>query len=568
MDSVAEIKMRLSIEQVVGWYCQLTKKGRTFVTLCPFHNDTHPSLQVSPDKGIAYCFACRKGGDIFSFYQEIEGVDFSQAIKDLAEKAGVTLPTRMATPTQKGEKQRARECVEAAHRFFQKNLPPSETACLYLKNRAIPGELVLDFELGYAPDSFSETYEHLLKEGFSRREIIAAGLAIQRDLGDGSAYDRFRHRLMFPIHDHQGNLVAFGGRTLKDDDAKYINSSEGILYRKSAVLFNLHRAKQAIREAGSVVIVEGYFDVLGCRIAGVANVVAQCGTALTEEHVQILSRYTERVILSLDSDRAGRDAAERNFMMLSRKNLEVLTVELGTKDPADAAFSDAAALAALFKTGARPYMEAVLFDISKENLSDPVQQRKSLQRLLPLLGSIESTVERERWVEAAAVTLRTTKTALADDLAREIKKPSTIPVEAPLPEGKDLFSKTELVLGLFLLHPRCRVLLSELIIPEEGFTLALYESLRSDAPLATEYKERAAILELFCEQHGFREWGDTLAQREIRRNCLYANRDILKHRKRQIAEKLLSARTEGKTADEALLTTQYQQVLALAKRAG
>ena len=184
MDAVADIKSRLSIEQLVGQYCQLTKKGRNFVCLCPFHNDSRPSFLVSPDKGIAYCFACRSGGDIFSFYQKIENVDFPHALKELAEKTGVKLETsqRIAAGPKKDEKERLRLCLEEANRFYREQLKISATAKTYIRERGVPEDQIDAWEIGLAPDSFSATYEHLLHKGFSRSEILLAGLGVQQEL--------------------------------------------------------------------------------------------------------------------------------------------------------------------------------------------------------------------------------------------------------------------------------------------------------------------------------------------------------------------------------------------------
>ncbi|MFH0851200.1 MAG: DNA primase, partial [Candidatus Peregrinibacteria bacterium] len=341
MDEVSEIKSRLPIEQLVAQYVQIKKKGRGFVALCPFHNDSHPSLQISPDKGIAYCFACQKGGDIFKFYQEIEKVDFREALKDLAEKTGVKIEERSAkVALPKDEKERLRACLEAAAAFYRAQLKSSPVAQAYIVRRHVPAEQIEQFGLGFAPDSFSATYEHLLKAGFSRSEIVAAGLGVQKDLSEGRIYDRFRNRLMFPITDHQGNLVAFGGRAVGEEDAKYVNSSEGPLYSKSHVLYGLHYAKDAIRDHKSVLMVEGYFDLLACHKVGCTNVVAVSGTALTEQHVKLLKRYAETAVLCLDQDRAGRDAAERAFTMLAREGFHVSAVTFAEKDPDEAANAD------------------------------------------------------------------------------------------------------------------------------------------------------------------------------------------------------------------------------------
>ena len=254
MDSVAEIKARLPIEDLVRSYTQLTKKGKNYVGLCPFHNDTHPSFLVSPDKGICYCFPCQKGGDIFTFYQQIEHVDFPQALRDLAERVGVTLPDAPKGGPTKDEKERLRDCLDAACAHFKKLLA-SSPAKDYLDKRGVTPEEIATFELGVSPVGFTDTYDYLLKAGYSRKEIVLSGLAIQKDLSNENPYDRFRNRLMFPIHDGQGRIIGFGGRTLGNDDAKYLNGAESPLYRKSSVLYGLHHALEAMREAKRVIVV-------------------------------------------------------------------------------------------------------------------------------------------------------------------------------------------------------------------------------------------------------------------------------------------------------------------------
>lgn len=579
MDEVSEIKARLPIEQLVAQYCQLKKKGRSFVCLCPFHNDTHPSLQVSPDKGIAYCFACRKGGDIFKFYQEIEKVDFRQALRDLAEKTGVKLEEqseRVSLP--KDEKERLRSCLEAAQAFFRDQLQSSPKAQDYITDRKVPAEQVDFFGLGYAPDSFSLTYEHLLKQGFSRSEIVAAGLGVQKDLADGRIYDRFRNRLMFPIFDHQSALVAFGGRALGEEDAKYVNSAEGPLYNKSAVLYGLNWAREAVRESKTVVLVEGYFDLLACHKVGVSNVVAVSGTALTEQHVRLLKRSAETAVLCLDQDRAGRDAAERAFLLLAHEGFQVQAVTITQKDPDEAANAHPEALRQVLTDGGVPYIDFVLSEVQQGDTVSVQGKRATLQRLLPLLDALQSAVEQGHYIARIAAALGSTETAVRDDLQR---LPRLTPSAAGLPdeaeEKSDVFSPVEVALGLFLVYPQHRLLLPELIPPEEGFAGALYESLKAAPaeevsvqalPLTEEQRERAAILQLFCEVHGFQEWSDSLAIREIRKNCQRANHVTLKLKQLQIARLLKEAHVDGRLAEEAQLSTQYQQVLKLAKMAG
>ena len=582
MDPVQEIKARLPIEQLVSQYCQLKKKGRGFVCMCPFHNDTHPSMQVSPDKGIAYCFACSSGGDIFSFYQKIENVDFPQAIKDLAEKTGVKVEgLRPPKPEEKDRKVRLKECLEAALAFYQQRLEKNPAAVDYLKKRGVPVEQVEEFELGYAPDSFSDTYQHLLKAGFSQSEIVDASLGIKKDLSDGKIYDRFRNRLMFPIRDAHGALVAFGGRTLGDDDAKYINSGETAIYNKSAVLFGLHLAKEAIREQKRVVLVEGYFDLVACHRIGVKNAVAVSGTALTDLHVKTLKRLAESVVLCLDQDRAGRAASERAFFLCAPEGLEVRAVEIAGMDPDEAAAANPDAVRESLASGGSLYLDLVMAHLSEGDCTSAEGKRSVERTLLPLINALPSAVERDHYVERAAHLLSTTKSAVQEDLER-IARADALPVQAPhdplkdRPAGPEPFSSAEVALGMLCMFPKLRNLMSEFIEPDDPFVSALYRAVRdmsaSDEMATVErlhlpvpFVERASILLLFCEHHGFLEWSESLAAREIRRNCANANKDLLRRKQREVAEKLMKARKEGKSAEEKMLSTEYQEILKLAK---
>ncbi len=579
MDEVSEIKARLPIEQLVGQYCQLQKKGRSFVCLCPFHNDKKPSLLVSPDKGIAYCFACSSGGDIFSFYQKIERVDFPQALKDLAERTGVQLPDRPKEEIHtRDEKERARLCLEKAVTFYAKQLQSSKPILDYLQKRGVTDEEIQTFSIGFAPDSFSATYDYLLKKGFSRSDIVSAGLAIQKDLKEERAYDRFRNRLMFPIHDAQGRIVGFGGRTMGNDDAKYINSPDDVLFHKSQVLFNAHRAKEAMRTTESAMVVEGYFDVLAARRVGIEQVVATCGTALTPDHARLLKRAVNRVLLCLDSDRAGRDAAERAFLLLAPEGLEVHGVVLPDKDPADMAQTQPELLKQMLNDGGIPYIDLVLEELKAMDLSNSAGKRKALERLRPLLQALSTSVERAHYVRSSASALQVTETQLEDDL-RSALPPRPV-AQQPAPGLKPHpFSPCEITLGIFLLYPQLNSLLSELIAPEEEFAVALYTALKnlpvtaagddvlSKLDLSQPHRERASILQLFCEEHGFGTWSELMAPREIRSNIITANREFLHKKQLDITQKLLTAQRSGKKADEELLRTQYQQLLKLSAMA-
>ncbi len=579
MDTVSAIKSRLPIEELVGSYCALQRKGRNFVCLCPFHNDSHPSFLVSPDKGIAYCFACQTGGDIFSFYQAIEGVDFPQALRELAERTGVVVEQRAAPGPKKDEKQRARECLDAALSFYTAELPKHPAVGEYLAKRVVPQEQVEEFEIGVAPDSFSATYEHLLKVGFSRKEILAAGLGVQKELTEEKIYDRFRHRLMFPIRDAQGALCGFGGRTLGKDDAKYVNSSDGILFHKSGLLYGLHKAKEFIRECKTVLLVEGYFDVLACHRAGATHAVATCGTALTEDHVKLLRRYAETAVLCMDQDRAGQDAMERAFPLLAAQGIDVQVVVLPGKDPSEILAQDASLLEHLLKTGASPYLDVMIDGMRALNLDSPPVRREALRKALRLVNAIPSAVERMASVEKLEAAFRIPKSEIAlemQQLLTDVPRPRPLAPAAQKDRSRD-FSAVEIVLGMFLLYPRLRTLLPELIEPQDGFCAALYAAVR-DAPadairltpetlmIPDEHRERAAILHLFSEESGFGDWSESLAQRELRRSVKAANKELLKSKLQDLTKRMLDARKAGSKADEVLLQEDYRKVLTLMQR--
>lgn len=582
MDPVADIKARLPIDQLMAQYAQLQKKGRNFVCLCPFHNDTRPSFLVSPDKGIAYCFACNSGGDIFSVYQKLEGVDFPQALKELAEKTGVTLPDRHEPSVPKDEKERLRACLEASVNYFRSALSSSDATKDYVRKRGVSAEQAAAFELGFAPDARSALYDHLLKVGFSRTEVVNAGMAIQRDLTDTAPIDRFRNRLVFPIRDLQGRVIGFGGRTLGNDDAKYLNSAETSLYHKSNVLYGIHQAKESIRESKRVVLVEGYFDVLACHRVGVPETVAACGTALTDEHARMIKRYADTVVLCLDQDSAGRRAADKAFVTLSRQGLAVQGAVTGAKDAADTAQESPEALTAALTTGVRPYIDIVLGEFRQTDTASASGKRAAIERVLPLLDALPTSVERAHYSAATAAALGTSESAVEDDLRRYSTQQHSALPRAAVPQARTaisppLFSAAEIALGFFLSVPRLLHLLPELIPPEDGMPAALYIALTAvdaskpfsidELAIPDEHRQAVQVLALFCEQHGFTDLSENLAVREIRKNCKQANRAFLQKKMQDIARQLRSAGTEGRDADRALLQQEFEQLQKLSKLA-
>ena len=313
---ISLIKDRLDIVDVVSQYVVLKKSGANYWGICPFHNDTKPSMSVSPSKGIYKCFSCGAGGDALNFLVKIQNREYKDVILELAEKFGIELPKKFnssnETKNQKAEMLRACEKAAKFYNLQLKTASDATKATSYLQNRGITDEIIQKFTIGWAPDKFDALYKELSKE-FKDEILEKAGLILKSK--NGSWIDRFKNRLMIPIQNENGEYVAFGGRTLEKDAkiAKYINTSETLIYNKSRILYGMNSAKDAIKNEDSVIVMEGYFDVISAHANGIENAVGSCGTAMTAEHVKLISRYTKsrRIFLSFDTDSAGIKATQR-----------------------------------------------------------------------------------------------------------------------------------------------------------------------------------------------------------------------------------------------------------------
>jgi DNA primase len=325
MSVVDDVKARLDIVDVVSGYVSLQKAGRNYKALCPFHQERTPSFVVFPDTQTWRCFgACAEGGDVFGFVMKAEGWEFAEALRELAKRAGVELtPYTPAQDQQQAETERLRGLLEETARFFHQQLlerPEAQIVRDYVARRGLNEQTVETFMLGYAPDDWRQALQHLQMLGYSQDEVVEVGVAIRNE--QGHVYDRFRHRLVIPIRDGRGNTVGFGARGLeKDATPKYLNSPQSSLFDKSRLLFGFDMARRTIRETETVVVVEGYMDVMQAHQAGYLNVVAQMGTALTEEQLRQLDRYANRLILALDPDAAGINATMRG-LNVARQTLD------------------------------------------------------------------------------------------------------------------------------------------------------------------------------------------------------------------------------------------------------
>jgi DNA primase len=324
-----EIRRRANIVDLISPHVHLRKAGRRLVGLCPFHQEKTGSFTVDPEEGLWHCFGCKAGGDIFRFVEMIEKVDFKEAVELLARRLGLPPPTQ-ADPARTRARDRLIELHERTAKLFHTALrgKAGRHTLSYLRDRGVSDQAIDDFQLGYAPDSWDALLAKLEKHGYSGKELARAGLAVPRREGSGF-YDRFRGRLMFPISDPGGRVIAFGGRALADDQQpKYLNSPETPLFSKGRVLYAFDRARRAMAEAGRAIIVEGYLDVIACHEAGLREAVATMGTALTAEHVELLRRRAERLVLAFDADSAGLAAALRGRDLFRRANLEVRVVTM------------------------------------------------------------------------------------------------------------------------------------------------------------------------------------------------------------------------------------------------
>lgn len=424
MDSIDEIKSRLDVVEVVGSYIRLKKAGKDYKAFCPFHKEKNPSFFVSPSKQIWHCFSCNAGGDIFSFVEKIEGVEFSDALRTLAKKAGVVL--KREDPQLHSQRNILYQICEEATEFFQKELQKNNSAQDYLENRGLKTETINDFKIGFASDSWDLLYNHLTELGFKEKDIELAGLIVKKEkttTGKRDYYDRFRSRIMFPLCDLNGQVLGFTGRIFnKEDEAgKYVNTPETLIYNKSRVIYGLDKAKVDIRKKDNCVIVEGQMDLIMAHQAGTKNAVATSGTALTSEHLEILKRYTENLVFCFDSDVGGENATKRAISMAQQFefNIKIVLLPKGKKDPAEIIKENPEQWEKILEK-TKPIMDFYFENtISKypEHLNVD-QKREIAKELLYPIKNIANAIEQAHWVQVLASKLKVEEKVLTETLKR------------------------------------------------------------------------------------------------------------------------------------------------------
>jgi DNA primase len=470
-EDIDKVRAATNLIDLAAAVTTVKRQGRSHVAVCPFHQEKTPSLSLDPARGLYHCFGCGKGGDVFTFIQETQGLDFNESVEFLARQVGVHLEVDPGAAKRRGEHEELIEAVRHAVAFYQrilKNAPEAGIARGYLRGRGIDADIVDAYRIGFAPES--ETWGALVKEmraaGVKDRTMEAAGL-VRRGRG-GRIYDTFRSRILFPIYDLRGDPVGFGGRALGTETPKYLNSPDSRIYQKSRLLYGLDRAKRVISRTGEAVVVEGYFDVIACHRAGLDNAVATCGTALGEEHFDLLRRFTDRVVLAFDSDEAGSGAALRGAELRTPVDLDfdLRVAEMpGGMDPADLIQADRGSELAKAIAGSRPLLQfRIEKEVASHNLTEPEGRARALRRVAPLLSRVDDPIAQAEYVRFAArllgVEAATVERALSSRSRRTMQAVKASEAEAIDPVQLEL-------LRVVLANPAA---LHEVEIPLEWFS--------------------------------------------------------------------------------------------------
>lgn len=462
-----EIKSKLDIVDIVSEYVPLKQAGANWKAPCPFHNEKSPSFMVSRDKQIFHCFGCGEGGDIFTFVQKIENIDFPEALNLLAQKAGVKL--KKTDPAMASQKTKLMDICRLSAEFFHKALLSSREGQIgrdYIAKRQLTTETVEEFKIGYAPDSWDLLLNLLRKKGFKYNDILLSGMVVKNDRGQ--LYDRFRQRLMFPIFDHNANIVGFTGRILdeskENQGGKYVNSPQTLIYNKSLIAYGLDKAKSEIKKQDLVVVVEGNMDVIASHQAGVKNVIASSGTALTQEQLKILQRYTNNIGLCFDADLAGQVAAERGIDTALSLSMNVRVITLpkeingkAIKDPDDC-----------IKQGVKYWQEAIknarnimdFYFIKVFNQFDPNNpeaKKEIAAKLLKQISKLADKVEQNHWLGKLAEKLGVPENILRETFNNYLAKSQPVRSDAVAPKLVRKSREEQLaqqVLALALKYPK------------------------------------------------------------------------------------------------------------------
>jgi DNA primase len=567
-----DIKDRLNVADVIAGYIPVKKAGSSFKALCPFHSEKTPSFQISPQKQIWHCFGCGEGGDIFGFVMKYENLDFKDALKILADKAGVQLPSyRPENKPQQDEKELLLRINDFAARYYHEILikdSRGKAALEYLKNRGLTEGTIKLWQIGFAPDDFHALERALLAKKVNLQDAIKAGVITKNERG---MYDRFRGRVTFPIYDYFGNTVGFSARILNDDgkSAKYINSPETVIYNKSRTLFGLNFAKDSIRKKDEMVIVEGQMDCISLHQAGFKNVIASSGTAYNESAVDFTSarRLSSNVKLCFDSDLAGQTALKKTGEMLLKQNFKIKVVTLtSAKDP-DELVKKSPGL------WEKAVQESVWFldwqmDAAEKNFAkDPVEQKHYLsEQVIPLLGAIADPLEQDHYVHKLATRFLISEKTILEQIKKQAagKKPELNQVNQNIPNGSLLLEKE--ILGGLLVFPEylseikdrltvedfenteVRELINSILLGNTGFLELKNSSLAKE----TQFMVESQLDELLGNQ--------TVLMKDLQKAFAILKIGAIKKRQQQLQNEIKNAENSNNKARLDELSKEFAQI--------
>ncbi len=493
-DFLMELRNRADIESTISSYVNLKRAGRISKGLCPFHGEKTASFTVYPDTQSYYCFGCGNGGDVITFIKNVENLDYIDAVRFLADRVGLDVPDENNyDSTMNKRRLRMLEANREAARFFHKCLQTQDGAIgyRYFKERGLTDETIIRFGLGFAPDSFYALTNHLISKGFTKEELVFANLARRSQKNPQNIYDNFRNRVIFPIIDVKGNVIAFGGRVMDDSKPKYLNTSDTLVYKKSMGVFALNLAKKSGKD--SLILCEGYMDVIALHQAGFTNAVAGLGTALTSEQAQLLSRYASEILISYDADEAGQKAAARALTIFKKTNVKIKILRLsGGKDPDEIIKNYGVEKMKAIITGAANEIEfALLREHSKYDTASDDGKRQYLQSAIKILSSV-SPIELEIYASRIAEELSVSKEVVIMEAKRQAKKNTVIQQKREFTEiqrQEDILDKLNVQRKMFYRGAKAEEMLIALVMANPEFVNDIDKKISSE-DFVTEFNGR------------------------------------------------------------------------------
>lgn len=585
---IQEIRNRVNLVDLVSHYTTLKRSGRSLRGLCPFHSEKTPSFYVDPEKQLYHCFGCGAGGDIFDFVMEMEKLNFNEAVEYLAEKAGITL-TRVSGYAKTKERDLVLNALERAAELFRIYLLKSQEgkkALEYLTERKIGPLLVKEFEIGLSPTAPDLITKKLMSEGFKEKHLIEAGLTVRTSKG---LIDRFRGRIMFPIRDIKDKVVGFGGRQFLSPEPKYLNTPETSFFKKGSLLYNLNRAKKYITEYDKVLIVEGYTDVIALHRAGFPYVVATLGTALTEVHLSILSRFTSNIYLAFDADTAGKKAAERGIELIAksgRLNIRVVVLDEG-KDPADFVNYYGEDKASMILEKLMANSESIEDFVIKRRLAgfditNPKEKRKAAESIAQIISLIDDTIVRDEYIKKYASYLAVSEDALRLKVGRNkwynfnVKGSST--VKDSDSRDSSFVEAEEQLLSLLYRNYRNRIERFKTLKPEYLFDDIISLSVKAILSAPEKCSEVKALIEAVRREYGEdavkRLSGILLKQEEFEGDeerifdeiIVHLRERYFKKRITELRAELAEAESRGDFASAQRLLEEIQEIASSLKK--